>query len=238
MTTSGTYLFDPALSRLTIAAFARIGLRRTQIVVEHMSDAAFESNMLLCEWSNRQPNLWLSEMITQPLAAGLSTYVLEPQMVAIQIAYISTSNGGQATDRPLGPLTTVEYFAMPNKEIQGYPTSFWFDRQITPKIVLWPVPSGSMTYTLKIRCVRQVQDASMPNGTTIEIPYRFNTAFVDGLADRLGAVYPEAAKAALGPEFANILAARAAKSWDIASSQDTEQQTSLFIAPRFGGFYR
>lgn len=238
MATSGTYNFNPALSRLVIASFSRIGIRRTEIVVEHMSDAAFEANLLLCQWSNLQPNMWLSELKSETLSSGTATYTLDPEVVAIQVAYISTTSGSQTTDRPLGAMSTVEYFSMPNKSTQGFPTSYWFDRQVTPQVTVWPVPDDSTTYTLKIRCVRQVQDATMPAGMNVEIPYRFNTAFVDGLADRLGAVYPEKAKAALGPTFADILANRAQKSWDIAASQDTEQQVQMYVSPRIGGYYR
>lgn len=237
MTTSGTYSFDPALSRHIIAAYARIGLRRTEIVVEHMSDATFESNLLLCQWANLQPNLWLSELKSETLVDGTATYTLDPEIVAIQLAYISTTMDGQTIDRPLGPISTVEYAAQPNKAVQGYPTSYWFNRQITPQITMWPVPDDNFTYTLKLRCVRQAQDATVPNGTTLDIPYRFHTAFVDGLADRLGAVYPEKAKAALGPAFADILDKRASKSWEIAASQDMEQ-VQMFISPSFGGYYR
>lgn len=234
---SGTYDFSPSLSRLVISAFSRIGIRRTAIAVEHMSDAAFEANLLLCQWSNTQPNLFLSELKTETLTVDVATYTLDPEIVAIQMAYISTTTGSQTTDRPLGPMSTVEYASQPNKLTTGFPTSYWFNRQITPQITMWPVPDGNFTYTLKLRCVRQAQDASMPNGLNVEIPYRFNTAFVDGLADRLGAVYPEAAKAALGPTFSDILAARAGRSWEIAASQDTEA-VPMYISPGMGHLYR
>lgn len=237
MATTGTYAFSPALSRLVISAYSRIGIRRTALLVEHMKDAEFESNLLLCQWSNLQPNLWLSELATEALSAGTATYDLDPQVVAIQLAYISTTAGSTTTDRPLGQLSTVEYASQPNKATQGPPTSYWFDRQITPRVTLWPVPDSTTTYTLKLRCVRQAQDASLPGGLNLEIPYRFNTAFVDGLADRLGAVYPEPAKAALGANFAAILDARAQKSWDIAAGQDTEA-VPIYITPSLGGYFR
>lgn len=182
--------------------------------------------------------MWLSELKSETLTESVATYTLDPEIVAIQMAYVSTTTGSQTTDRPLGPMSTVEYAAMPNKLTEGFPTSYWFDRQITPQITMWPVPDGNFTYTLKLRCVRQAQDATMPAGTNVDIPYRFNTAFVDGLADRLGAVYPEAAKAALGPNFATILQARADRSWEIAASQDTEQGVPMYISPSFGGYYR
>lgn len=237
MATTGTFAFSPALSRLVIGAYARIGIRRTEIVVEHMKDAEFESNLLLCEWSNMQPLLWVSELDTFTLVDGTATYDFGPEVVAIQIAYISTTSGSDTVDRPLGPLSTYEYHAMPKKLTEGFPTSYWFDRQTTPQITLYPVPDGATTYTMKVRCVRQVEDASLSNGLNVEIPYRFTTAFLDGLASRLGAVYPEKAKAALGPNFAAVLDARATKSWDIAASQDKED-VPIYITPAMGGYYR
>lgn len=237
MATSGTYAFSATLARHVLAAYARIGIRRTAIGVEHMKDAEFESNLLLCDWSNKQPNLWLSALKTEAITAGTATYALDPEVVAIQIAYMSTTSGSTTTDRPLGQLSTVEYHAIPNKATTGYPTSYWFDRQVTPQITLWPTPDSVYTYTFKYRCVKQAEDAVLAGGYDVEIPYRFNTAFVDGLADRLGAVYPEAAKAALGANFSQVLADRAARSWMTAAGQDTED-VPMFITPSLGGYYR
>lgn len=238
MATTGTFSFSPALSRLVLASYARIGVRRTEIVVEHMKDAEFESNLLLCEWSNMQPLLWVSNLDLETLVASTATYAMEPEVVAIQIAYISTTDdAGDTHDRVISPMSTVEYHSLPNKLQEGFPTTYWFDRQSTPQITLWPVPDDADTYTLKLRVVRQVEDASLANGLNVEIPYRFNTAFVDGLAARLGAVYPEKAKSALGPGFSAILDGRAQKSWDIASTQDVER-TPIYVLPAMGGYYR
>lgn len=236
MATSGTYAFSPPLSRLVLAAFARIGVRGPAIAAEHMRDAEFESNLLLCEWANLQPDLWLSELVSVAMVAGTATYTLDPQIVTIQQAYISTTQGGVATDMALGALSTVEYAAMPQKTQDGYPNSYWFNRQITPQITMWPVPDSVFTYTLYLRCVRQAQDASMADATNIEIPYRFYTAFVDGLAERLGAVYTEAAKSALGPAFMDVLEKRSQRSWAIAASQDTESGP-VYITPGIGGYF-
>lgn len=238
MATTGTFSFSPALSRLVISAYSRIGVRRTEIVVEHMKDAEFESNLLLCEWSNQQPLLWVSELDTQTLTESTATYTLGAEVVALQMVYLSTTDGSGATnDRPLGLLSTVEYHGIPNKTQTGRPTSYWFDRQKTPQITLWPVPDGADTYTLKMRVVRQVEDAVVAGGLGVEIPYRFNTAFVDGLANRLGAVYPEKAKGALGPTFSDILEKRAARSWGIATDQDTES-APMHVTPMMGHYFR
>lgn len=238
MTTTGTYAFSPALSRLVLAAYARIGIRGPQIVQEHMSDAELESNLLLVEWSNKQPNLWLSKLVSVPLTAGTATYTLDPEIVAIQMAYLTTvDTSGAARDRPLGVLSTVDYASQADKAQQGPPTSYWFNRQITPEVTLWMVPDGAATYTLKLRCVRQVQDAAMSGGLNVEIPYRFNTAFVDGLAARLGGVYPEAAIKALGANALAMLEGKADKSWAVASGNDTEG-AAVMLTPQLGGYFR
>lgn len=237
-TYSGTYAFSPALSALVTASFSQIGIKPTEIVVEHMKAAEMQSNLLLCQFSNLQPNLWISDLRTEVLSQGTATYALDAEIVAIQAAYISTTVSGTTTDRTITPISTVEYAAQPNKATQGFPASYWFDRQITPQVTLYPVPDGNLTYTLYLRCVRQVQDAAVVGGKNVEIPYRFFTAFVDGLAHRLGMSFPAAAKEALGPSWRSDLKAQAADSWDIASSQDVEHGTSMHISPQFGGYFR
>lgn len=229
MSTSGTYSFSPALSLLVKQAYGRIGIRGPQIVAEHMKDAEVESNLLLCAWSSDQPNLWLSELISVALVQGTATYTLPSEFVAIQVAYVAQSSGGSAYDRPLGAMSTVEYFSQPNKTTQGPPTSYWFDRQITPQITMWPVPDGAATYTLKIRGVRQVQDASMPNGTGVEIPYRFYDAFTAGLSHRLARIY--------APSFEDKRGMDADKAWEKASGKDVEQ-VPFYISPATNGYYR
>lgn len=210
-------------------AYGRIGIRGPQIVAEHMKDAEVESNLMLCAWASDQPNLWLSELISVTMVQGTATYTLPAEFVAIQVAYVTQTTGGSTYDRPLGAMSTVEYFSQPNKTVQSPPTSYWFDRQITPQITMWPVPDGAATYTLNIRGVRQVQDASMPNGTGVEIPYRFYDAFVAGLAHRVARIYAPAMEANRERD--------ADKAWMKASSNDTEM-VPMFLHPNMGGYYR
>ena len=70
MTTTGTYNFGPATSDLVIHAFANIGIRAPQISTQGMMDAAMAGNLLMVEWTNRQPNLWTSNSQTLSLVKG------------------------------------------------------------------------------------------------------------------------------------------------------------------------
>ena len=53
MSTSGTYAFAPGSGDLTLAAFARCGIRRAEITTEHMADAYNEGNLMLSDWSTQ-----------------------------------------------------------------------------------------------------------------------------------------------------------------------------------------
>lgn len=229
MTTSGTYGFAPSVGELVLNAFGRIQIRRTEITQQHLADAANESNLLQVEFSNRLPNLWLSETHTVSLSQGTASYVLPARLIAPMAVYLTTTYGSTSNDRILTPISTYEYAALPTKTTQGPPTSFWFDRQESPVVHLWPVPDGDAVYTLNLRMVSQPQDAKLPNGQNLEFPYRFLDAFAAGLAARLSVIYR--------PELEDRRKADAERAWSIAATQDQED-VPLFVAPMIGGYYR
>jgi hypothetical protein len=229
MATSGTYSFSPSVGEIALNAFNRIQIRRTEITQQHLADAANEANFVQVEFSNRLPNLWLAETYSVSLVAGTASYALLPRLIAPMAVYMTTTSGSVSTDRILAPISTYEYAALPNKTTQGPPTSFWFDRQETPVVYLWPVPDDAATYTLKLRMVSQPQDANLPNGVTPEIPYRWLDAFTASLAARLATIYR--------PELEAKRQADAERSWQIAAAEDTEQ-VPLYIFPSLSGYYR
>lgn len=223
MTSSATYSFGPSVADFTLNAFARLQIRRPELTTQHLTDAAMEANLVQVQMSNLQPNLWRSELYTQVLTASDGNYVLPARMIAIIAAYISTDNGDSTTtDRIIGPLSAYEYAAISTKSTEAPPTSFWYDRQITPQINLWPIPDDAQTYTLKLRILSQVQDASLPSGVTPDLPYRFFDAFSSALAHRLARIYK--------PELEMARKVDAKEAWDIAANQDTEA-VPMFIIP-------
>jgi hypothetical protein len=227
LATSGTYAFNPALSDAVLNAFARVGLARTALTAEHLRNAADEANYLLVEWSNKQPLLWTSETQTLALAAGTATYALSAQTVMVLIAYLRTGSGQATNDKLIGPVSTVEYESIPSKLLQAEPTLFWFNRQTTPAVTLWPTPDAG--YTLIARTVRQVQDANLPSGVTMEVPYRFLDAFAAGLAARLARNYAPTLEAERKKD--------AAEAWLIAANQDVEN-VPIYIVPGLDSYYR
>jgi hypothetical protein len=228
MTTSGTYAFNPSLGELTLYAYNLIGVRNTAVLQEHMTAARMASNLLLANWANRGVNLWAVDLVTVPLVQGQATYSVDGNTVVMLDAYIETVTDGVATDRIILPVSRTEYASYPNKEQQGFPTVFWFDRLIAPEVTLWPVPNGQQTY-LKYYRVRQIQDANLTNGQTVEIPYLWLDAFANNLAARLAMIW--------NPQMIQILKPIADESYQIAADQNVET-AQQYISPMTSGYFR
>ena len=224
MATSGTYTFNPSLGEIVLYAYQNIGVRPTALLQEHLDSARMATNMMLANWSNRGVNLWAVDLITTPLTQGTTTYPVDANTVMILDAYIVS----EGIDRIILPISRTEYASYPNKEQQGFPTTFWFDRLISPTVTLWPVPDGSQT-SLKYYRVRRLQDSDLQNSQQPEIPYLWLEAFADGLAYRLSRIW--------APQLAPALKGQADESYDVAASQGIEQ-AQQYISPQLSGYWR
>lgn len=230
MTTSGTYTFNPSLGELTLYAYNLAGLRNTSVLQEHMEAARMATNMMLSRWSNQGVNLWKVDLVTVPLVEGQTTYTVDSNTVMILDAYVTIDNGLSAPiDRIISPISRTEYASYPNKEQQGFTTTFWFDRLLSPTVTLWPVPDGSSAQYLKYYRVIRIEDSAFSNGQTVDIPYLWFEAFADGLAYRLARVW--------NPPMAPGLKMLADESYNIAASQNIEQ-AQQYISPQISGYYR
>jgi hypothetical protein len=221
MTSSGTYNYALTNANAVLASFARLQIKRTMIGQEHLADAANEANLLAIEFANKQPNLWTSELQTFSLTEGTATYDLPARTIMVLVCYLRTGSGASQNDRLLFPISTYEYASYPNKNEEGFPSVFWFDRQISPTITFWQVPDASSTYTAELQCVRQIQDINLPSGETPDLPYRFLDAFVAGLAYRLSRSH--------APQLEATRKADYDEAWAIAATQDTENVNMSLI---------
>lgn len=230
MATSGTYTFNPGLGELTLYAYNLIGVRNTAVLQEHMEAARIASNMMLSRWSNQGVNLWAVDLITTPLVQGQATYSVDANTVVILDAYMRIDDGtNDPIDRLILPISRSEYASYPNKEQQGFTTTYWFDRLLSPTVTLWPVPDGSSAQYLKYYRVRQLQDSNLQNGQQVEIPYLWMEAFAYGLAYRLAQIW--------APAIAQTLKPMADEAYDIAARQNVEV-AQQFISPVISGYWR
>ena len=232
MATSGTYTFNPSLGELTLYAYNLCGLRNTSLLQEHMEAARMGANMLCANWSNRGVNLWAVDLIKVPLVQGQKTYDVPLNTVTMLDAYVTIDNGnGQPIDRIIMPISRSEYANYPNKDQQGFTTTFWFDRLISPNptVTLWEVPDGYSAQYLKYYRVRQIQDSNLQNGTQVEIPFLWMDAFAYGLAARLAVIW--------APDKAQLLKPLADEAYTIAAEQNIET-AQQYISPQVMGYYR
>lgn len=229
MATSGTYAYNPGLGELSIYAYNLIGIRGTSLLQEHMEASRMATNMMLSRWANQGVNLWAVDLITTPLVKGQSTYSVDANTVVMLDAYIETDNGnGQPIDRLILPISRTEYASYPNKEQQGFTTTYWFDRLLSPTVTLWPVPDGTTT-SLKYYRVRQIQDANLTNNQNVEIPYLWLEAFAYGLAQRLATIW--------APDKIALLKPMADEAYAIAAAQNVET-AQQYISPIISGYFR
>ena len=230
MATSGTYNFNPGLGEITLYAYNLIGIRNTSVLQEHMEAARMASNMLCARWSNQGVNLWAVDLVTVPLVTDVATYPVDGNTVTMLDAYVQNDDSGANIDRLILPISRTEYASYPNKEQQGFPTVFWFDRLLSPSVTLWPVPNtDNGPQYLKYYRVTQIQDSGLQNGQTVDIPYLWLEAFAYGLALRLAQIWNPQAMAMIKP--------MADESYQIAADQNVEQ-AATYISPMVSGYFR
>lgn len=228
MSTSGTYNYNPSLGEITLYAFNLCGVRNTALLQEHMESARMAANMLLGRWSSQGVNLWCVDLETIPLVQGTATYSVPSNTVAMLDAYVVQNTGGASINRLILPISRSEYASYPNPTQQGFPTTYWFDRLLSPTVTLWPVPDGGEVSFNYYR-VRQIQDSNFTSGQQVEIPYYFLEAFAFGLAQRLAMVW--------APDKVAMLKPLADESYDIAARQNIET-AQQYISPTVSSYFR
>ena len=210
MTTSGTYNFNPAFGDMVVNAFAKCGIRRTDLTAQHMSDAVNEANYMMADWAGDGINLWQVQRATLDIVAGQISYALPKTVVFLLDVY--TTNLG--SDRIIIPISRTDYASLAQKTQEGQPTSYWFDRTLTPTLYLWPILPQDAVGGLVYYYMSQAEDVVTQNGTQVDIPWYFLEAFVWGLASRLAYMY--------APDKVQILQPRADKAWLRANAVGTE----------------
>jgi hypothetical protein len=227
MTASGTYSFALSNADVLIEGFSRCGVRRTALLAEHIADGRNAVNLAMQKFSVLIPNLFASEQQTVSLVAGTTTYTLPARSVMILSLFIRTGSGTSQQDRICWPVSQTEYASFPNKSAQGFPSTFWFNRQTIPQLSFYLTPDDAQTYTAYLQVARQLQDANLPSGETPDVPNRFLDALCAEVAHRLSRIY--------APDKETIRKQDAAEAWAIAATNDTEN-VGMTIAPALGAY--
>lgn len=224
MANSNTTSFNPPLGSLTLLAFDRCQVKRTEITAQHMENAYLELNLLQSDWSTDAPIWWTVELVSQPLSVGTATYSVAANIVTILDVYIN--NG--SSNRLIFPFSRTDYASLAEPNSQGFPTTFWFDRALSPSITLWPVPDSNATYTMNYYAYTQMQDAVIQGGGNAAIPYWWLNTYVADLAHRLSRIY--------APTLEAARKADKEEAYNRANKQ--VEPGNIYVSPQFEGYYR
>lgn len=195
MATSDSFDFAPTIGTMTLNAFARCGVRRTELTPQHMNDAYQEANYLQGAWAADGVIWWTVEKVEQPLTSGSPTYGIPSNTLSVLDVYVSPNNGQSGQNRLIMPFSRTDYASLADPTQQGFPTSFWYNRALSPTITLWPVPDDSTTYLMSYYVYTQPEDALLRNGGQAAVPYWWLDAYVADLAHRLSRIYSPALEA-------------------------------------------
>ena len=214
MTTSSSRDFNLDVAEAIEEAYERCGL---EMRTGYDAKTARRSlNIMFSEWANRGLNLWTVEQNTQALTSGTASYTFNADHTDLLEVVIRRSG----TDFSLSRMSRGDYLNLPNKDQSGRPSQYYFDRKITPSVILWPTPDSSSD-SLIYYYVRRIQDADTLQNTN-DIPFRFLPCLVAGLA-----YYISMKKA---PERIQILKSVYEEEFQRASDED-EDRVPLKLTP-------
>tara|TARA_R100001440_G_C2461661_1_gene110022 strand:+ start:62 stop:601 length:540 start_codon:yes stop_codon:yes gene_type:complete len=171
---------------------------------------------MFADWANRGLNLWTVKQATQALTSGTATYTFTSDYADLLEVVVRRSS----TDFELSKMSRSEYLTIPNKDTTGRPSQYYYNRQISPQITLWPTPENS-TDTLVYYYVQRIQDVDALVNTT-DAPFRFLPCMVAGLA------YYTALKKA--PERVQLLKVVYEEEFQRAADED-EDRVALKLQP-------
>lgn len=222
MTTSGTTTFNLDIVTIAEEAFERVGKEMRSGY--ELKTARRSLDLLMKEWANRGINFWTIEETTVSVAASTQEITLASDTVDILDASWRTGTGSGQNDRIMTRMSVTEWAQTANKNETSTPSRFWVNRIVPPVVTIWPIPSQAGTFVYwKMRLIEDVGNSSR----TMDVPSRFLTAMVAGLAYYLSQKTPgaEAKIPFLQQEYE--------RQFSLAAEEDRER-ASLFLVP--GGY--
>ena len=182
MATSGSKDFELDVAEYIEEAYERCGLEmRTSYDARTIKRSL---NLLLADWANRGLNQWTIQQNSITMTEGTLSYDLDSTnpkaVIDVVDAFLRRTTDGKDTDYSMQRIGRAEYANIPNKSSKARPIQIFVDKQITPKMYVWPAPENS-TDVIYVNCLTRMDDADgLVN--TVEMPFRFYPALAAGLA--------------------------------------------------------
>jgi len=185
-------------------------------------------NMMLKSWEADGVMAWTKTEGTITLAQGDVDYVVGSggSFTTVPLDIEDMRITRSSIDLPMFRLSRPDYYAIPNKTVQGYPTQWYYDRQRDGGTVyVWPAPD-STAGTLKFTYRRRIMDMDA-SGNNFDLPQEWYLAITHGLAVMLGPIYGKTGT----PRYEDIKAKAAAAYDSVKSFDQSEGEASIFVLP-------
>jgi|TARA_R100000149_G_scaffold59791_2_gene28792 hypothetical protein len=218
MATSGSRDFDLDVAEIIEEAFERCGL---ELRTGYDAKTARRSlNVMFSEWANRGINLWTVRQATLTVTSGTATYTSSNGLASPMNDLLEVALRRSSTDFEMERISRGDYLNIPNKSTTGRPSQFFFNRQTSPELTVWPTPENS-TDQVVYYYITRIEDADKLTNNA-DVPYRFIPCMVSGLS------YYLAIKKA--PERVQFLKNVYEEEFQRAADED-EDRVSLKLAP-------
>ena len=225
MATSGSSNFEPDVAEYIEEAFERCGLEyRTGY---DGVTARRSLNLLFADWANRGLNQWTVTNSTTTLSKSDQFLDLTSTTIDVLDVILRRTENSETTDIQMNQISRSAYWNIPNKDTEARPSQWFLDKQITPRLYIWPAAENSTDQVIINRLVR-IEDADA-GVNTADVPFRFFPCLSAGLA------YYIALKRA--PDRVQLLKTLYEEEFSRAAEQD-ESRASLMIAPNLRSYRR
>jgi len=225
MATSGSSDFEPDVAEYIEEAFERCGLEyRTGY---DGVTARRSLNLLFADWANRGLNQWTVANSVTTLSKSDQFLDLTATTIDVLDVVLRRTESSEVTDIQMNQISRSAYWNIPNKDTEARPSQWFLDKQITPRLYIWPAAENSTDKVIINRLVR-IEDADA-GVNTVNVPFRFYPCLSAGLA------YYIALKRA--PDRVQILKSIYEEEFARAADQD-ESRASLMVAPNLRSYRR
>lgn len=197
MASTGTFITDPILAGYTDEAVERAGLDLQEITSQHLISIRRSIGFVLSRWSNKGHRQWTFEQVTHQVSVDENVFDLPVGTIQVQTAvlrrFVGSGGTSSGIDTEMYPISREDYLIIHDKNLTGRPDRYFVDRRVdTPgfqpvQMFFW-LSGENNTDEIIFNVWKQIEDAGNPQNT-INIPFRFQEAFVAALAAKIAQKY-------------------------------------------------
>lgn len=230
MATTGTYITDPNLATYLDEAVERGGLDPKKIESDHIISLRRSIGFVLSRWSNRGVRQWtFTQDVHNPAVVGENTFDLPVGTIDVQMVVLRR-NG---VDTQMYPISREDYLLLHDKNLTGRPDRYFIDRRratpgdSVPVQMFYWLSAENTTDAIVTDVYRQIEDGGTAQNT-LDIPFRFQEAFVAEMSARVAQKYK--------PERYKELRADAEQMFKEADDEDRDS-APLVISVNYDRFH-